>query len=59
MVYLNSCKYQHEHAVKNNSKTNGIAQHIMETNHEIDWDYKKFLDFESHWSLKKKVKKSA
>ena len=39
---------EHEYAVKNNSKTNGIAQHIMETNHEIDWENRKFLDSESH-----------
>ena len=48
-----SRKYQHEYAVKNNSKTNGIAQHIMETNHEIDWENRKFLDSESHWRRRK------
>ena len=51
-----SRKYQHEYAVKNNSKTNGIAQHVMETNHEIDWENRKFLDSESHWR-RRKIKK--
>ena len=31
-----SRKYQHEYAVKTQSTTNGIAQHITRTNHEID-----------------------
>ena len=27
-------------------KTNGIAHHVMQTNHEIDWENRKFLDSE-------------
>ena len=38
---------------KTTPKQNGIAQHIMETNHEIDWENRKFLDSESHWRRRK------
>ena len=31
-------KYTQENAVKNNSNTNGIAQNVMETKIEIDWN---------------------
>jgi len=37
-------KYQHQYAVKNQSPTNGIAHHVVNTDHEIDWINWKFLD---------------
>ena len=50
-------RYQHEYAVKNQSSTNGIAQHVAKTNHEIDWENMKFLDSEPHWR-KRKIKEA-
>ena len=52
-----SRKYQHEYAVKTQSTTNGIAQHITRTTHEIDWENRKFLDSEPHWR-KRKIKEA-
>ena len=53
VLYAASLKLLVICAVKNNSKTNGIAQYVMETNHEIDWENRKFLDSESHWRRRK------
>ena len=51
------CKYQHQYAVNNQSPTNGIAQHVVNTDHEIDWINWKFLDTEPHWR-KRKIKEA-
>ena len=48
-------KHQHQYAVKNQSPTNGIAHHVVNTDHEIDWVNWKFLDTEPHWR-KRKIK---
>ena len=48
---------QHEYAVKNQSSTNGIAQHVAKSSHEIDWENMKFLDSEPHWR-KRKIKEA-
>ena len=53
LQWFSSRKYQHEYAIRNHTKTNGIANHIIETNHEIDWENRKFLDSESHWRRRK------
>ena len=50
-------KYQHPYAVKNQSPTNGIAHHVVNTDHEIDWINWKFLDTEPHWR-KRKIKEA-
>ena len=36
--WLPTRRYQHEYAVKNLSSTNGIAQHVAKSSHEIDWE---------------------
>jgi len=48
-----SRRYQHEYAIRKHTKTNGIAHHVMQTGHEIDWENRKFLDTESHWRRRK------
>ena len=45
-------RYQHEYAVKNKTSTNGLAQHVIETEHLIDWESTFFLDSDSHWGRK-------
>ena len=52
-----SRKYQHEYAVRKQSSTNGIAQHVVKTDHEIDWESAKFLDSDPHWR-KRKIKEA-
>ena len=52
--FFPSRRYQHQYAIKCNQQTNGIAQHIHRNkNHEIDWENRVFLDFESHWRRRK------
>ena len=46
-------KYQHEYAVKNKTSTNGLAQHVVKTEHLIDWESAFFLDTDSHWRRRK------
>ena len=46
-------KYQHEYAVKNKTSTNGLAQHVVKTEHLIDWESTFFLDSDSYWTRRK------
>jgi len=48
-----SRRYQHNYAVKTKTSTNGLAQHVMKTEHTIDWDSTIFLDSDSHWRRRK------
>ena len=43
-----SRRYQQQYAVKNKTQTNGIAQHVTKTKHQIDWENTIFLDSETH-----------
>ena len=52
-----SRRYQHKYAVKNQSSTNSIAQHVAKSSHEIEWENMKFLDSEPHWR-KRKIKEA-
>ena len=47
----------YEYAVRKQSSTNGIAQHVVKTDHEIDWESAKFLDSDPHWR-KRKIKEA-
>ena len=42
-----------QYAVKNETQTNGIAQHVTKTKHQIDWENTIFLDSETHWRRRK------
>ena len=35
---------QHQHAVSNKDATNGIAQHVYETSHIINWEKVELID---------------
>ena len=48
-----SRRYQHQYAVKKKTQTNGIAQHVTKTKHQIDWENTIFLDSETHWRRRK------
>ena len=48
-----SRRYQHQYEVRNKFQTNGIAQHVTKTKHEIDWENTIFLDSETHWRRRK------
>jgi hypothetical protein len=52
-----SRKYQHQYAVKNKKKDNGIAEHVQTSKHSINWERSIFLDSDEHWR-KRKIKES-
>ena len=48
-----SRRYQHQYAAKKKTQTDGIAQHVTKTKHQIDWENTIFLDSETNWRRRK------
>ena len=48
---------EHQRAVKVNNRSNGIAVHVNNTVHDIDWDSTEVIDQEENWR-KRKIKEA-
>ena len=46
---------EHKRVVKNRDVTNGIAVHVIKTNHTVDWNGAQILTTEMNW-MKRKIK---